>query len=87
MNNKLQELLEEYSDYSKLYAKQIYNQDLWQEQTGCEVDEYFDYVSCCENKLYPFSVWFEHSYSVEYPSDPDWAFYKDFKHSLISFHP
>lgn len=87
MNNHLQSLLVTYADYSSLFAKQIYNQDLWQEQTGCEVDEYFGYISCCENRLYSFSIWFEHTQSLTYPIGTDWDHYKDFKQSLLAFHP
>ena len=87
MNNELKLLLGDYADYSALFAKQVYSQELWSEQTGCEVDEYFDYVTCCEGKLYTFGTWFEHTQSLDYPAGPEWDQYRDFRQSLLTFHP
>ena len=86
-NNNLSDLMEEYLQYTQIYAKQIYNQEMWQEQTGCEVDEYFSYIACCENRLYDFNTWFEHTRGLEYPTGEDWDKYRGFKHHLLSFHP
>lgn len=85
MDKDLQALLEQYKDYTGLFAKQIYNQELWHEQTGCDIDEYFGYVSCCEARLYDFSTWYEHTFSLEYPSGHEWDFYKTHKLSLLTF--
>lgn len=86
MNDDLKRYLASYKQYTDLFAKQIYQSDIWQEQTGCEVDEYFEYVSCCEGKLYSFHVWYEHTESKEYPSGYDWDHYKNYKNSLLEAH-
>lgn len=87
MDKQLHYLLEDYREYSQLFAKQIYSQEIWQEQTGCAVDEYFGYVACCENRLYNFGTWFEHTQGQIYPSGPEWGKFRSFKHSLLEFHP
>jgi hypothetical protein len=87
MDEHLKQLLRSYRDYTDLFAKQIYRSELWQEQTGCEVDEYFEYVSCCEGKLYNFQVWYEQTEGGEYPTGYDWDFYKNHKNSLLEAHP
>lgn len=87
MNKQLQSLLEDYKLYAELFAKQIYNQDVWQEQTGCDVGEYFGYVECCEGRMYSFGTWFEHTQGQNYPLDPEWEKYRGHKYALLSFHP
>lgn len=80
-------MLADYKDYSELFAKQIFNKQLWSEQTGCEVEEYFGYILCCENRLYDFSTWFEHTTSVTYPAGMEWDHYRAHKYSLLACHP
>ena len=87
MNNELLDMLQSYEQYSELYAKQIYSRETWGEQTGCEVDEYFEYVACCESRLYTFDTWYEHTQSKEFPTDAEWGDYKGFRYALLSFHP
>lgn len=86
MSKGLEQLLEDYKDYVSIFAKQIYSQELWSEQTGCDLDEYCDYVKCCEGRLYNFGTWFEHTSAQEYPSGADWDATRAFKPSLIDFH-
>lgn len=75
--------LNEYEDYSDIFAKQIFSRELWKEQTGCELEEeYVEYLKCCSNKLYSFSVWYEHTKGTPYPSTGDWIQYRDYKASI-----
>lgn len=88
LSSKINDLLREYEDYSRMFAAQIFSSQVWSEHTGCEVEEeYFGYVSCCENRLYDFSTWYEHTQSIEYPAGTEWDRYKTHKHSLLTFHP
>lgn len=79
-------LLEQYETYTSIFAKQIYNRDIWQEQTGCEMDEYFSYVECCEGRLYNFKVWYEHTTGNSYPSGSRWEELRNYKIPLLKFH-
>lgn len=88
MSSALQSLLANYEDYTSLLAKQIYRREVWSEQTGCELEsEYFGYVACCENRLYDFGTWYEHTQGTPYPEGEEWALYRDHKYSLLAFHP
>jgi len=84
-NNELNAKLEEYQDYAAIFSKQINNPVMWQEQTGCEMDEYEDYIGCCENRLFAFGTWYEHSTGLEYPEGSDWQELKGYKVPLLSF--
>ncbi len=86
MSNEIKELLDTYEEYTKLFATQVFSPVVWNEQTGCEIEEYFGYVACCEVRLYDFSTWYEHTHSKEYPKGIDWDFYKTHKFSLLSYH-
>lgn len=86
MDNELEVLLVEYSEYSEMFAKQIFDRKLWEEQTGCEVGEFFDYIGCCQNRLYDFGTWFEHTRNVEYPVGDGWNDYRTFKQTLLNYH-
>ena len=84
--DNLETFLMDYEVYAGMFSKQIYNKDLWQEQTGCDVDEYFGYIACCETKLYEFSTWYEHTTGKSYPTNPAWEARRHFKHALLAFH-
>jgi hypothetical protein len=77
--------LGEYNEYASLFSKQINNPAMWQEQTGCEMDEYYGYIECCETRLYPFGTWYEHTTGEEYPEAKEWKEYRDYKVPLLSF--
>lgn len=87
-SKELNTLLREYEDYTSLFAKQVSNRDMWMEQTGCEVEEeYFGYITCCENRIYDFGTWFEHTQGLPYPESADWAPFRAHKYSLLAYHP
>lgn len=79
--------LSDYETYSSLFAKQIYNKDMWEEQTGCNTDEYFEYIECCGSRLYDFKVWYEHTTGKEYPTGGKWDKYLEYKTPILDFHP
>jgi hypothetical protein len=86
-DDSIKNLLLDYADYVEAFAKQVYSKELWKEQTGCELDEYFGYVSCCEDRLYSFKTWFEHTQAKTYPVGLHWDEYSNHKLPLLGFHP
>lgn len=83
-NLELESLLNEYTDYAELFAKQIYRKEVWSEQTGCELeDEYFGYVACCGKRLYDFGTWYEHTQGQPFPKE--WEANRNTKCDLLSF--
>jgi hypothetical protein len=83
MNEELNSALTAYAEYAGHFAKQIFDSETWKEHTGCDVDEYFGYISCCEGRLYDFSTWYEHAFGVEFPVE--WMERQHFKHALLEF--
>lgn len=63
----MDDFLLEYNVYGDAFSKQIFLPEIWQEHTGCGMENYKDYLSCCMNRLYDFKTWYEHSYTEEFP--------------------
>lgn len=76
---QMDDYLAEYTLYGEVFSKQLYMPEIWVEHTGCSIDDYAGYITCCMTRLYDFKTWYEHSYATEYPGE--WMEMADHKYT------
>lgn len=81
--NTMETCIQDYNVYGEVFSQQIFMSETWQEQTGCNIEDYKGYVSCCMNRLFDFKTWYEHSYSEAFPNE--WSELSDYKFSVDIF--
>lgn len=63
----LDAILEEYSEYTNIFCKQICTPEVFDEMSSGQTFE--EYLKLCEERLFTVATWYEHTKGEQFPAE------------------